>query len=344
MIIKFGDKVFFKPYTLYDGAEGLVLSVNNKMADVKLVDTNEVVCTPITDLFVEAKAENENEEEITALIEMMKDHARKYELLAKETPGYFFVENRIPRLIISIYANNHDLMLNNSPELMRLFKKIYITNEDFVEGHSPEEKLGMSEMYDYMTNFDIETLSLYTLSDLHEKLYSKCPYPEFGGKYRTENVYLPGAGVETSNYDMIVPSISALRIQFEELMSMPDEGSDVFDYVDKALAIYCRLVQIHPFRDGNGRAMRAFLNLMLRKVNLPPVYVDFDEKNEYHFALNQANNEGNCGYIRSYYYYKIYASIMEIGLSSRTATLGKSFSDNPPVIDEEGIKIFPNKY
>lgn len=58
------------------------------------------------------------------------------------------------------------------------------------------------------------------------------------------------------------------------------------------MKIHHRITQIHPFRDGNGRSSRAFLNWMLRKKGLPPIYFKLTEKELYYEALEQADKQG----------------------------------------------------
>ena len=62
------------------------------------------------------------------------------------------------------------------------------------------------------------------------------------------------------------------------------------EYLQKALKIHHRITQIHPFRDGNGRCARGFLNWMLRLKNLPPIYLKHPEKDSYYTALKAADS------------------------------------------------------
>ncbi len=74
------------------------------------------------------------------------------------------------------------------------YKEKYIFTESRVERNtSVEEQLGIGEVYDYIRNFDFnkDYFNLFTTSlILHSKLYSKCAYPEYGGKLRDTTVYL----------------------------------------------------------------------------------------------------------------------------------------------------------
>lgn len=52
-----------------------------------------------------------------------------------------------------------------------------------------------------------------------------------------------------------------------------------------AVWLHAKVIQIHPFEDGNGRTSRILLNVVLVRLGLPPVLVEVP-KQEYIMALN----------------------------------------------------------
>jgi Fic family protein len=50
-----------------------------------------------------------------------------------------------------------------------------------------------------------------------------------------------------------------------------------------------QLVGIHPFIDGNGRAARLVLNLLLVRAGYPPTILQAQDRLEYYQALEQAH-------------------------------------------------------
>jgi Fic family protein len=60
------------------------------------------------------------------------------------------------------------------------------------------------------------------------------------------------------------------------------------DTPETAFTAHRRLVEIHPFNDGNGRTARILMNLILIRAGYPPVAVRPEDRPEYVRALQQA--------------------------------------------------------
>jgi Fic family protein len=65
-----------------------------------------------------------------------------------------------------------------------------------------------------------------------------------------------------------------------------------------AFAAHRRLVDIHPFNDGNGRTARLLMNLVLLRGGYPPVAVRPEDRPAYLAALQEA--EGRTGGVSSF--------------------------------------------
>lgn len=62
------------------------------------------------------------------------------------------------------------------------------------------------------------------------------------------------------------------------------------DTPDTAFAAHRRLVDIHPFNDGNGRTARLLMNLVLIRGGYPPVAVRPEDRLDYVRALQAARS------------------------------------------------------
>jgi fido (protein-threonine AMPylation protein) len=66
----------------------------------------------------------------------------------------------------------------------------------------------------------------------------------------------------------------------------PEDEGTLAAQIELAAAAHARLLEIHPFVDGNGRAARVLLNLMLRRFQLRPIEVKREDG--YAIALRRA--------------------------------------------------------
>ena len=260
---------------------------------------------------------NMSDEQATEYINMLLED---YEKRKKENRLYQ-TNDPIPKIIIRSYYECVE-----SPDfetLLKHFRRKYILNENKVESvHAKEEREGLRLAYEYIQNFnDIKNLNIYTLLKIHEILYSKVPYPEFGGKFRVEPARIDGSFQDVLPHEFIPREISKLYFPVQELIKEADEirkkhdVEHIIQFIDKCVQLKCILIKIHPFKDGNGRSIRAFINLLFKIANIPLVYIRNKEKQEYNDAINLANNEGNYENIKTFYYYKVCDSIIELDIN-----------------------------
>ena len=220
----------------------------------------------------------------------------------------------------NIYEQFKDKYILNT---QKNFKERYLYNENKLERvHTKEEQLGLRLVYDYIQRMsDFESINLYTLTDIHEILYSKTPYPEFGGKYRTDERYLPGTGIDLLSPSLIVHEMNNLRCEINDIvkegirLGNEIDPPKIIEYIDRCVELKCKLIKIHPFGDGNGRSVRAFINLLFRLANIPPIYISNKEREAYARAMNLGLMEENYSKIKQFYYYKICDSIISLDIN-----------------------------
>jgi fido (protein-threonine AMPylation protein) len=226
-------------------------------------------------------------------------------------------DDSLPQNIITLYYVYFNI--SNFKDIIDAFKRKYISNETKLEGAAYCERKGLGKVYDYIQDFDVhsKSINLYYIFSIHQLLYSECHYPQFGGSYRNYDVYLPHSMV-------IIPDFSCVPYLMDELYKRTNKfisdsnreinagQLNILEYIKECVNIKCELIRIHPFPDGNGRTSRAFMNLLFKKVGLPPVYVEEKEKAVYGLAMNKALVDNNYEDIYKFYYYKICDSIYEL--------------------------------
>lgn len=206
---------------------------------------------------------------------------------------------------------------------MQSFKKKYINSEtkfeqnSYTQKHSKEERKGLAEMYNFIEKFDLEkngkNYSIYILMKLHQLLYSKSNHPEVGGAFRNQPAYISDNAVEIYPWENVQGAINNKSKAYNEIMDLPiNTSADIVNYMDKCVEFTTDLLRIHPFVDGNGRSIRGLQNLMFKKANLPPVYVEPYEKEAYLKAVHKAQALGDYSEIKGFYYYKVCDSLFEL--------------------------------
>lgn len=301
---------------------------------------------------------NKNNKEFEDCIRALDDAGIDLMFLMQESfNGYKLRKNRhtlytsdaaIPTKLIKAYYSlkRDDFQFDN---MKKAFITKYVKNESKLEGlddtdiHSKVEIAGLGVMYEYIHSDDINYLfDVYTLKDLHRKLFSLTPHPECSGDFRNFDVYLPGTGTELSEWSMIRPFLKQIDVDVQELVKLApivkEVGSsdDLIEYLDRCVVVGCRLIKVHPFMDGNGRTIRGFINKLLEDAGLPPIYIKPTERTEYHNAMNLANNEGDYSEIKAFYRYKICDSIIELDINER---LKKDYTDDSAIDKDYNEKI-----
>ena len=291
---------------------------------------------------------------IESLKEMTDEEAREYIALLfsgynqrKKEKRLFEDSSKIPEvIIITYYACVEKPMFSNIIQVfknkyipvnnIKNFKSRYLYNENRLEEvHSKQEQDGLRLVYDYIQNKeDLSDISIYTLIDIHQILYSLAPYPEFGGQYRKDERYLPNSGIDITSPSLIVREMNALSSLVNELveegleLNKGTEPKRIMAYIEKCIELKCQLIKIHPFGDGNGRSIRAFINLLFRLANIPPVYIENKERDKYGKAMQAALGEGDLSKIKNFYYYKICDSIISLDIVLTDINDNK-FSETP---------------
>ena len=210
-------------------------------------------------------------------------------------------------------------------KMKRSFIQKYVRNESKLEDiHEKNEIAGLRVMYNYLHSQEFEDdFSIYSLNELNKKLFTYAPFPEYAGVYRNEPRYLPGTGLDLCDYSMVRREMYALSPEVDALHDLAKEVrkfgdvDDLLSFLDWCVELKVKLIWIHPFPDGNGRTVRAFINRLLEDAGLPPIYVKASERTEYHTAMNQAIGDGDLSAIKAFYRYKVCDSIIELDIEDR---------------------------
>ena len=104
--------------------------------------------------------------------------------------------------------------------------------------------------------------------------------PEIAGRYADQGRFVL---TETGRHGFPTPAeVPALMGDFSAWLA------DAADTPATAFMAHRRLVEIHPFNDGNGRTARLLMNLVLLRGRYPPVAVRPEDRLDYIRALQDA--------------------------------------------------------
>lgn len=256
---------------------------------------------------------------------LFKDYTRK-----KEKENLYSKDDHIPQNLIKLYYldNNH----LSFKKMIDEFKKKAIYNENELEHiHDINEREGLEVVYDKIEEGYFSIINnIHVILIIHQNLYSKMPYSNYGGKYRNINAYITNTDIPTTDYNKVPKEVQNLNEVYEEietlskLINESESPNLLIKYIDKCVYLKCKLIKIHPFTDGNGRTCRALVNLLFKKVNLPPIYINSKERQDYLKAMNLAVTEEDYSSINKFYYYKICDSIYELDIVNRNNTENKT--------------------
>ena len=148
------------------------------------------------------------------------------------------------------------------------------------------EATGHARAYDYMLTIarsNSLSISEDVIRHLHYLFYNGID-PETAGEYRKGQVFITGTEYVPPAAEEVPECMAAL------VTEMADQQGKLHP-VELAAYAHRRLVDIHPFRDGNGRTARLLMNLILINqgyciVSIPPVL-----RHNYVVALQQAQRE-----------------------------------------------------
>lgn len=155
---------------------------------------------------------------------------------------------------------------------MTLKNKLGITNSS--ELARAEEKISKKKAAELFESGYLDSLvsgTFKALSEIHRCLFSEIY--DFAGELRTENISKGNFRFAPAMY---------LKAAVESVEKMPQSSFD--EIVEK----YVEMNVAHPFREGNGRSMRIWLDLMLKSSLGKVVDWSLVDKNDYLLAMERS--------------------------------------------------------
>lgn len=152
------------------------------------------------------------------------------------------------------------------------------------------EATGHSEAYDLLQRLaGGTTMTEADILALHRLFYHRID-EENAGKYRKQRVIVTGT-------DFAFPTPSRLKTLMKRFVNGIPALHELCHPVEVAAIIHARLVNIHPFVDGNGRTARLLMNLSLMQSGFPITIIPPLLRSQYLEAVKAGNREDFAPFI-----------------------------------------------
>jgi Fic family protein len=144
------------------------------------------------------------------------------------------------------------------------------------------EALGHSEAYDLLFRLSKhQDITEANIKELHRLFYYRIDEDQ-AGKYRKQKVIITGTTFIPSAPEQIPDLMKSF------VAGIPDDRSKHHP-VEYAAILHRKLVTVHPFIDGNGRAARLLMNLALLQAGYPVAIIPPVLRREYLDTLNKTH-------------------------------------------------------
>mgnify|MGYP001318845887 FL=1 len=149
------------------------------------------------------------------------------------------------------------------------------------------EAVGHSQAIDYLEVLaqGDAALTERTLKDFHSLILRNIDGAN-AGTYRRVNVLISGAG-------HIPPQAESVPEKMEAFFRWYGGARGALHPVEFAARVHADFVNIHPFKDGNGRTARLIMNFELMRAGFPTVIIPVESRPAYYQNLDIAAMQGD---------------------------------------------------
>lgn len=163
-------------------------------------------------------------------------------------------------------------------------KDTFLLLEDGITpSNKPNNDIKESEIH-YKIFFEIlkssEDLSLNFICKWHKKLFEETK-PGFAGLIRTYEVKIGRSKFKPSTY-------TEVPLLLHKFFQWYNQNKKKLHPVELSALVHQKLVTIHPFGDGNGRATRLMMIHVLNKFDYPLLAIGYGDRKSYYNALERS--------------------------------------------------------
>lgn len=109
------------------------------------------------------------------------------------------------------------------------------------------------------------------LLDIHRTLLEGTSEKRYAGVIRTDQNWIGGRGLSPADASFVPPPEDRVRPLLDDLVTFIN--LDDLPAIAQAAVAHAQFEAVHPFGDGNGRAGRCLIHVVLRRRGLTPLFV-----------------------------------------------------------------------
>jgi Fic family protein len=168
------------------------------------------------------------------------------------------------------------------------------------------EVIGNIEAMELAIQEAAETSAFTTaeIQRIHERLMLSSPRPDLAGRVRTVQNWIGGNDYNPCGADFVPPPPENMDELLDDLCAAVND--DLLPPLLQAALVHAQFETIHPFEDGNGRAGRALIHVVLKRRGValnyvPPISVMFaNSRDRYISGLTGFRADDTRGWIEHF--------------------------------------------
>lgn len=133
-------------------------------------------------------------------------------------------------------------------------------------------------------------LNCEIVANIHERMMDRI-IP--GGIYRTINVYISGSENRLPDYHDVPRLMKEFYQDLSEKNAICNMPECDINPIELACLAHANFINIHPYKDGNGRTARLMMNFQLMSYGYLPISIPEKIRSEYCKALDLYQGNGN---------------------------------------------------
>jgi Fic family protein len=200
-----------------------------------------------------------------------------YNYLIKEFGVLFtYHSNRIEGTNTTLTLNDTKNILNNTYN----FENIIDKNKKREINETINHQNAFKYIFDILDK-DIDIIT--TIKSLHKIIGNNII--KNAGNYKEHTNYLVNSNGEEITFTK-PNDVKSRMLELKEKYENEWQNLTVFE---RAINLHMAIINIHPFKDGNGRTARLIMNYELIKNNYPPVLINESQKLSYYSIIEEIN-------------------------------------------------------